>query len=101
MNLPLPDAARVALGSSRTPTTGSSRACMIGRRRTRAAARVTPPLTRGARHSSPDLARSIGGASGTRLGLGSPRKVNFALSSAAREPSAASASRPSTSTITI
>jgi hypothetical protein len=45
MNLPLPDAARVALGSSRTPTTGSSRACMIGRRRTRAAARVTPPLT--------------------------------------------------------
>jgi hypothetical protein len=33
---------------------------------------------------------STGGVSGTRGGLGLPRKVNLALSSAAREPSGAS-----------
>jgi putative transposase len=55
---------------------------------------------RGAHHSSPDFAMSTSGASGTRLGFGSPRKVNEALSSAAREP-APSGSRPSTSTSTI
>ena len=46
-------------------------------------------------HSSPAPAMSIGGASGTvTAGFGSPRKVNRTLSSADREPSGASGSRP-------
>jgi hypothetical protein len=59
-------------------------------------------LLAGSRREPVHQTGPIGGTSGTTTtGFGSPRKVNLALSSAAREPSGASGFTPSTSTITI